>query len=210
MAERLAFFAKNNKVYSRVVKFEWMPGLSVAQKKRSMANMHRSIPGNSLEVSTKSDTNIGVKLSAFNLHLNGVLLENIFQSSKCFAAGGPYKDLLAVSPKEAKRDERLKCSGALKSFEFEGESWELEPKTAFYDYIYIRAVKESIPKEELCEILKYDYFTDIEFNHNKSLNTQARSIAIVKVMLEMFGEIPNMESKEEFLKFHEMVVKDKK
>lgn len=207
MATRLAFYAKNNKIYSRAIEFEWMPGLSTAQKKRSMANMHRAIDGKALEISTKSDKEIGMKLSAFNLRLNGVLLENIFQSSKRFAAGGPYRDLLAVSPKEAKRDERLRTSGALKSFEFENESWELEPKTAFYDYIYVRAVKESIPLDELKQILEYDCFTDIEFNHAKSLNTQARSIVIVKVMLEMFGEIPDMKSKEEFLRFHRMVVK---
>ena len=207
MATRLAFYAKNNKIYSQAVNFEWMPGLSAAQKKRSMANMHRVINGKALEVSTKSDKEIGVKLSAFNLRLNGVPLENIFQSSKCFAAGGPYKDLLAVSPKEAKRDERLKHSGLLKSFEFENESWDLEPKTAFYDYIYVRAVKESVPLEELKQILEYDYFTDIEFNHAKSLNTQARSIGIVKVLLQIFGEIPDVRSKEEFLKFHKTVVK---
>ena len=207
MATRLAFYAKDNKIYSRAVEFEWMPGLSAAQKKRSVANMHQAIEGETLEVSTKSETEIGKKLSAFNLHLNGVLLENIFQSSKCFTAGGPYKDLLVVSPKEAKNDPRLKNSGALKSFEFEGETWDLEPKTAFYDYIYLRAVKESIPAEQISKILDYDYFTDIEFNHNKSLNTQARSIVLVKVMLQMFGEIPNMESKEEFLRFHRMVVK---
>lgn len=207
MATRLAFYAKNNKIYSQAVNFEWMPGLSAAQKKRSMANMHRVINGKALEVSTKSDKEIGVKLSAFNLRLNGVPLENIFQSSKCFAAGGPYKDLLAVSPKEAKRDERLKNSGLLKSFEFENESWDLEPKTAFYDYIYVRAVKESVPLEELKQILEYDYFTDIEFNHAKSLNTQARSIGIVKVLLQIFGEIPDVRSKEEFLRFHKTVVK---
>ncbi len=207
MATRLAFYAKNNKIYSQAVNFEWMPGLSAAQKKRSMANMHRVINGKALEVSTKSDKEIGVKLSAFNLRLNGVPLENIFQSSKCFAAGGPYKDLLTVSPKEAKRDERLKNSGLLKSFEFENESWDLEPKTAFYDYIYVRAVKESVPLEELKQILEYDYFTDIEFNHAKSLNTQARSIGIVKVLLQIFGEIPDVRSKEEFLRFHKTVVK---
>lgn len=207
MATRLAFYAKDKKVCSRAVEFDWMPGLSVAQKKRSIANLHRQINAKTLEVSTKSETELGRKLSAFSLHLNGVVLENIFQSSKCFAAGGPYKDLLAVSPKEAKSDERLRNSGALKCFEFDGETWELEPKTAFYDYIYVKAVKESIPKDQIQEILNYDYFTDIEFNHNKSLNTQARTMALVKVIIQMFGEIPDMGSKEEFLRLHKMVVK---
>lgn len=207
MATRLAFFSKDGKVYSKAVEFEWCPGLSAAQKKRSMANMHKAIGKETLEVSTKSNESLGQKLSAFNLRLNGVLLENIFQSSKSFTAGGPYRDLLAVSPKDAKRDERLKNSGPLRSFDFEGEKWDLDPKTAFYDYIYIRAVKESISAEDIRGILNYEFFTDIEFNHQKSINTQARSIAIVQVMLELFGEIPEMKSKEEFLKFHRMVVK---
>ena len=51
--------------------------------------------------------NLGVKLSAFNLKLNGYTLENIFQSSKVFSNGGPYRDLMNVAPKEAKRDGRL-------------------------------------------------------------------------------------------------------
>jgi hypothetical protein len=103
---------------------------------------------------------------------------------------------------------RLKTSGELKYFLFEGKIWKLEPKTAFYDYIYIRAVKESLSKEEISRIRDYEYFTDIEFNHKKSINTQARTVALIKVLLEIFGEIPDIESQEEFLQFHKSVVKD--
>ncbi len=208
MAERLSFYVRNSKVYSRKIEFEWMPGLSVSQKQKSVANMHEQINGSALEVSTKSKEELGKKLSAFNLRLNGKTLENIFQSSKCFTHDGPFVDLLEVSPKEAKSDVRLKTSGELKYFLFEGKIWKLEPKTAFYDYIYIRAVKESLSKEEISRIRDYEYFTDIEFNHKKSINTQARTVALIKVLLEIFGEIPDIESQEEFLQFHKSVVKD--
>lgn len=62
--------------------------------------------GKCLEVSTKSTTKLGQEASAFNLKYNGYHVENIFQSSKIYSKGGPYKDLLLVSPREAKRDIR--------------------------------------------------------------------------------------------------------
>lgn len=59
-----------------------------------------------LEVSTKSTNPTGVALSAFNLKFYEIKtdreypLENIFQSSKVFERGGPYRDLLTVHPKD--------------------------------------------------------------------------------------------------------------
>lgn len=207
MAERLAFYAKDNKVFSQCHEFEWFPGFSISQKRKSIKKLHEQINGRALEISTKSDVELGRKLSAFNLKLNGIALENVFQSSKCFSNGGPFLDLVNMSPKEAKNDERLKMSGVLKSFVYEDQIWELNPKTAFYDYIYIKAVRETLSQEEISMISQYDFFTDIEFNHKKSINTQARTVAIIKVLLDMFGCIPDMESKDELLKFHRMVVK---
>ena len=54
--------------------------------------------------------------------------------------------------------------------------WELIPRTMFYDFLYISALMQDKKLAE--EILKYDIFTDIEFNPQKSLNCQARSVAI--------------------------------
>lgn len=96
--------------------------------------------------------------------------------SKVFSLGGPYKDLLQVHPREAKRDERLKSSGKLIAFELNGNTWELEPKTMFYDWLYIHALYKN--KNLIKNIVKYNIFTDIEFNPNKSFNCQARSVAI--------------------------------
>lgn len=209
MAQRLAFFTTRDfSVCSKMFEFEWMPGLSVAQKKRSMRNLHNAIGEKTLEVSTKSDEEIGVRLSAFNLCVNGFPLECVFQSSKKFSKGGPYRDLLKESPKNAKRDERLRTSGELLGFDYDEYFWDLKTGTAFYDYLYVKAVKDSFPKDKIRKILEYSYFTDIEFNHNKSYNTQARSIAIVKALIGMYGEIPDVNSPEEFLKFHKIIVKN--
>ncbi len=206
MAERPVYYVSNGKVNVRNYSFEWFPGFAISQKQKSIDSLHSAVlksdnNAEPLEVSTKSKNPLGVKLSAFNLRLNNYALENVFQSSKVFTGGGPYSDLLEVSPKDAKRDIRLKNSGALKSFIYNDETFPLIPKTVFYDYIYIKAVKESLTAEEVQEIRKYNYFTDIEFNPDKSINTQAKSVALIRLMLDTFGNIPDF-SKEDFIDFH--------
>ena len=205
MATRPGFYIDEGKVQMRNANFEWAGGFAVSQKQKNVKRLHSALGKSCLEISTKSLNPLGYKLSAYNLKLKGFTLENIFQSSKVFENGGPYLDLLNVNPTEAKRDERLKTSGKIIFFYFENYNWELIPRTAFYDYIYCKAVKESIYIDELKEIVKYEYFTDIEFNPNKSINTQARAIAIVKLLLKMFGEIPEL-NPEEFVQFHKRFV----
>lgn len=51
----------------------------------------------------------------------GFSVESAFQAGKIFEKGGPYIDLLGVSSKIAKRDERLKNSGRIIAFEFDGK-----------------------------------------------------------------------------------------
>ena len=204
MATRPGFYILNGKVTWKKGDFEWAGGFAVSQKKKNVARLHEALGGECLEVSTKSDVVIGTKLSAFNLKLDGHTLENIFQSSKVFENGGPYRDLLNVSPKEAKRDQRLKSSGNLKGFEYDNYLWALNPKTCFYDYLYCKAAR-NIEANELKQIWNYEYFTDIEFNPAKSINTQARSVAIVKLMLQLWGEVLDL-SPEQFLKFHSRFV----
>lgn len=186
--------------------FEWFPGFAVSQKQKSIESLHAAIrktdaDARPLEVSTKSKLLIGGKLSAFHLKLHQNTLENIFQSAKVFEKGGPYPDLLQVSPKEAKRDKRLRDSGPLKAFQYQGEEFPLFPRTVFYDYIYIAAVKESLTPAEISEISNFDYFTDIEFNPAKSLNTQARAVSIIRLLLDEYGRLPDL-SKDAFIQYH--------
>lgn len=165
--------------------FKFYTGFALSQKQKSIVSLHEQIlkkypNSNILEVSRKSENPLGILLSAFNLKLNingnTYPIENIFQSSKVFSLGGPYKDLLQVHPRDAKRDDRLKSSGELIAFELNGNTWELEPKTMFYDWLYIHALYRN--KNLTNNIVKYNVFTDIEFNPNKSFNCQARSVAI--------------------------------
>ena len=89
-------------------------------------------------------------------------------------------------------------------FSYAGYDWPLEPKTVFYDYIYYCAVRGCLTSGELEELRQYDAFTDIEFNPAKSINTQARSIAIVRLLLGAEGELPEMKP-EEFIVRHKAI-----
>ena len=190
MAKRPIFIPDYNKeslVTTLFVDFNWFPGLSITQKQKSIQSLHMSAQkkfhlNQILEVSSKSPNNLGVELSAFNLTIETVRLkkkftvECAFQASKVFQNGGPYIDLLDKKSIEAKKDERIKTSGNLLRFSFYGQEWPIEPKTAFYDWLYINALYQN---DELTkQIESYDAFTDIEFNHEKSVNCQAYSIAL--------------------------------
>lgn len=190
MALRKAFIKSDNPnkfVNEELVEFEWYPGFSKSQKQKSIQSLHNNInnlyqidDNKILEISTKSNSKLGNALSAFNLKLklNGIYnsVEVFFQSSKVFDLGGPYVDILQKSSIDAKRDERLKESGRLLEFNLFNDLWELEPKTLFYDWLYLNAVYQN---EELAnDIIKFQCFTDIEFNHTKSFNCQARSAAL--------------------------------
>ena len=206
MAERPAFFIHQGSVVSGNYTFEWFPGFAVSQKQKSIENLHHAIMeadagAKPLEISTKSKELLGMKLSAFRLKLNGYALETVFQSSKVFENGGPYLDLLKVPPREAKRDERLRGSGELRAFHYQNEAFPLLPKTVFYDFLYIAAVKDSCTQDEIKAISDYNYFTDIEFHPAKSINTQARAAAIIKLILEEYGCLRDF-GKEDFIQYH--------
>lgn len=206
MAQRPVFFIRQGKVVSELYSFEWFSGFAVSQKQKSIKSLHNAIikadvNAKPLEISTKSKETIGIKLSAFNLKLNNYTLENIFQSAKVFENGGPYLDLLDVLPREAKRDERLHKSGNLKVFRYQNEDFPLIPKTVFYDFIYITAIKKSFTIDEVNTISSYNYFTDIEFNPTKSINTQARTVAMIKLIIDEYGYLPDFDKKD-FIQYH--------
>ena len=178
------------------IDFTWHAGMSVSQKQKSIASLHKSAHDRLgltrvLEVSTKSLDDLGRELSAFNLKVplvdgTSTSVESAYQGSKVFSGGGPYLELLRAESRTAKTDERLRNSGRLTRFEFEGLQWALEPPTAFYDWLYITALTL---EPSLCtKVLEFDGFTDIEFNPERSLNCQARSVALF-CSLTKSGEI---------------------
>jgi len=167
------------------IELKWNSGFALIQKEKNVRALHEAAQNNGyrnvLEVSTKSDKQRGKHLSAFYLkvkseRLGEIPLECAFQGSKVFERGGPYTDLFFKDVRDAKRDPRLKESGSLIGFTFEGVNFPLEPKTAFYDWLYVNCI---YPYRDWAQKLyEYSAFSDIEFNPQRSINCQARSIAL--------------------------------
>jgi hypothetical protein len=168
------------------VEFKWYPGFAKSQLQKSVRSLHKAAKrlGISpiLEISGKSILPVGVSLSAFNLKFQALSgktmsVECAYQGSKVFEKGGPYHDLYGVSSKEAKTDERLQKSGKLIGFNYCGDDVPIEPKTVFYDCLYIMALWQN--KRNLApELRKFQGFSDIVFNPKRSFNCQARAAAI--------------------------------
>ncbi len=196
MASRPLFIATNNPknlFEEKNVEFKFYNGFSITQKAKSILSLHESAKelgmDNILEVSTKSDSKIGWSLSAFNLMVDfdgdkQISLECAFQGSKVFEGNEQYKDLYFTESIKAKKDERLRSSGNIIGFEFEGNFWENEPKTAFYDWMYINALYRN-NRDIVEELLEYDIFSDIEFNPKRSINCQARTCAILVSLVNL-------------------------
>jgi hypothetical protein len=173
-----------------LVEFKWNPGMSPLQKKKNVEALHVAAKsrglGSLLEISSKSNTEVGRRLSAFSLRMeldeSLIYLECVYQGSKVFREGGPYKDLFFRSPKEAKQDGRLGRSGQLISFEFKGRQFPLNPKNAFYDWLYINTLCSH--KMWIQKHARYDGYTDIEFNPERSINCQARAFAELIALAE--------------------------
>jgi hypothetical protein len=176
------------------VEFKWNPGMAPTQKKKNVVALHEAARSRGLdrllEISSKSEEEVGRRLSAFSLklmiHDKPVFLECAYQGSKVFEGGGPYSDLFHSEPRDAKKDPRLRDSGKLVRFEFVGESYPLSPKNAFYDWLYIKALV--LHRAWIKENLNYQGFTDIEFNPERSVNCQARAFAEL-VAMENNGQL---------------------
>ena len=205
MAKRCIFFptdADSLELFrEEFVEFEWVPGLAISQGRKSVVNLHNAAKANLglehiLEISTRSDSSLGLQLSAFNLEkLIGdkkYSVESIYQSSKIFEFGGPFADLIDASSMDAKVDLRLKNSGKLLGYEFKGQHWPLTDSPNFYDFLYISAILEFNQRKE---ILGYSAFTDVAYSQitlksksGKSFNCQARSAAIYVSLANRFPE----------------------
>lgn len=213
MAQRPVFLPNPSScppVRKVTVDFQWFPGMSVSQKQKSVASLHASAKralGLSaiLEVSSKSTESLGRSLSAFALMVecpDGLNrpLETVFQASKVFTGGGPFRDLLESSPRDAKRDERLRNSGPLRHFDYFGEVWPSQPTTSFYDWLYCKGVLAKPTLET--GIRNYEAFTDIEFNPEKSLNCQAASAALLLALIVQGIAWDAIRSREDFVKIY--------
>lgn len=172
-------------VQTKDVEFKWFPGFAKSQRQKSIDSLHQAAKRlgitSILEISGKSKSTLGVSLSAFNLKLEApsgqvMSVECAYQGSKVFEKGGPYIKLYRVSSREAKTDDRLRMSGELRSFRFEGEEFPTEPRNFFYNLLYLQALEQHPNLAE--QLKKYKAFSDIVYNPQKSFCCQAYAAAL--------------------------------
>lgn len=163
--------------------FPWASGFAEVQKKKNVvalhAAAHRAGIDDLLEISSKSEIEVGRKLSAFSLKIKiegrDLPLESVYQGSKVFRETGPFPEIMELPPREAKRFIRENASGDLITFHLFGEEFPLSPKNAFYDWLYIRSLVAH--SDWIRRKVHFEAFTDIEFNPQKQVNCQARAFA---------------------------------
>lgn len=213
MANRPVFFPRFDAVgvEERHYEFEWFPGFAPSQKRKCVAALHDAVrrerpDARILEASRRSEIEAGVALSAFNLKLpvdgTPCTVESVFQAGKVFEDGvGPFPELRTREPKLVRDVVRARSAGhPLVAFETDGVRWPLLPRTAFYDWLYLKAL---VANPELAAAVEtYDAFTDIEFNPERSLNCQARSAALYRSLVHAGKLEEALSSQEAFLRIH--------
>ena len=194
MAKRPIFIpdVNGNQLYKEIdIDFHWHSGFAASQKQKSIKELHEKASEKGfeplLEVSSKSSELLGQRLSAFSLAIDTleygkISIECAFQGSKVFEGNMQYPEVYTKTSLEAKKFHKINSSGKLMGFNFQGQEWDLEPKSAFYDWLYIKALYPH--KDFLKKLYQYQGFTDIEFNPNKSINCQARTCAIIVSLLK--------------------------
>jgi hypothetical protein len=191
MAERPVFIPApytDELVKELFLPLKWHSGFALVQKEKNIAELHEVAAQRGLapllEISSKSKSERGRHMSAFYMTVptkgyGRIKLELAFQGSKVFEHGGPFTDLYRKGDSEigqAKRDPRLQESGGLTGFCFEGVEFPLEPKTAFYDWLYCSFLWDH--RDWATKFYAFAGFTDVEFNPQRSINCQARAAAL--------------------------------
>ncbi len=191
MAERPVFIPapdSDELVRELFLPLKWHSGFAQVQKEKNIAGLHEAAAQRGLapllEISSKSQSERGRHMSAFHMKVRTkgygpIKLELAFQGSKVFEHGGPFIDLYRKGDMEigqAKRDPRLQESGRLVGFQFEDIEFPLEPKTAFYDWLYCSFLWDH--RDWTTKLYAYKGFTDVEFNPQRSINCQARAAAL--------------------------------
>ena len=211
MAERPAFFPKFDTigVETRSFAFTWSPGLAPSQKRKNVVALHEAITESRrgcrpLEISRRSLDDAGVRMSAFNLMLplDGAQcsVESVFQASKVFEFSGPHPEQYPNPPRDVRAFVKENARGLLTAFDLNGTRWPLRPTTAFYDWLYLKALAANPDLAEA--LLSFGCFTDIEFNPEKSLNCQAYAAALYRSLAHAGKLDEALSNQEAFLRYH--------
>lgn len=209
MAERLVFFLdQENNFTQKEYSFKWYSGFAKSQLQKSIAALHeyflKDFPGKRiLEVSSASTDSIAQAVSAMNLQVmtshGKYTVEQLFQAGKVFKNAGSQEKLVNLSPQQAKKSNKMtNAHDELVGFEMFGATFPLEPKTYFYNWIYLKALHQHPDLAK--KIAEYDAFTDIFFNNQKAVNCQAQACSIYVSLLRKGILEETLANRESFLK----------
>lgn len=170
-----------------VYPYVWDTERKRGNPQKNILNIHSAFKAlfpdrNVLEVSTKSGSPLGRSCSPFNLMCllrdgRRRNVESLYQSAKVFEDGTQYAELADVSAFSAKTDKRLKTGKRIMSFRLDGQDFPTEPKTLFYNFLYVKAMSQN--KEIGDRLMAYDAFTDCMFSPKYGeINCQARACAL--------------------------------
>ena len=121
------------------LQINWASGFSPIQKKKNILALNNEAKRHGitsvLEISSKSDEEVGKRLSAFSLKItlesNKYPLESVYQGCKVFEHGGPFSKIFSLSPRDAKKYIQSLDCGKLKEFSLLGISYPISPKMHF-------------------------------------------------------------------------------
>lgn len=221
MADRPVFISTNKTPYVGIqnIEFSWDMGMAKSQAQKRALSLHAAAKdkklNNILEISTASNTDLGMRLSAFNLpvrinfgteeepNIQTHSVETIYQSSKvgrCNSTNkGPHPEWLGLTGSEVKSMIKETKMDSISLYRYGQNAWPALPTESFFTWLYINGLMQ---EEGLIEKLaKYDGFTDIYFNPKKTNNCQARAAAQA-VSLYKLGRIESiMSSRLSYLTF---------
>jgi hypothetical protein len=209
MAFRNYWTIKDGKIIKGQEEFKWEPGMSTSQRRKSCKNLHEVIKEKTgslpLDISSASTTELGVKLSAFNLIWRGHSIECWYQGSKVYSIAGPMHHLYNMTSRQAKASMKEANLGKLIGFNLEGVDYPMEPKTVFYDYLYLMGLIENYGQD--LDLSEYEYFTDVQAVINIDA-CQARTVCEYKLLKEqgLLDKIKDFSNFDDFVKWHKMFV----
>lgn len=197
MANRPVFIQTNRTPYvaTQNIEFQWIMGMVKSQARKRVISLHSAAAtqglSNVLEISTASNCDLGIRLSAFNLpvtinfgsetepNIQTHSVETIYQSSKVGShkgnTVGPHPEWLGLEGKEVKAKIKATKMDRINLYRYGQNAWPANPPESFFTWVYINGL---IQEEGLIEKLaEYDGFTDIYFNPKKTNNCQARAAA---------------------------------
>ena len=185
MACRNFWTVKDGKICKGFIEFKWESGISVSQKRRSCLHLHSALNVHydlypALDISSASPEQLGIDLSAFNLKWNGKTIECWYQGSKIYSNAGHMKHLYDCDSLTAKKSMKESNLGKLIGFRLVDTDYPMEPRTVFYDWIYLQGLLQYDRKDE---ILKYQVFTDVQATTDIDA-CQARAVCIYKLLHE--------------------------